>query len=81
MEEASAYINYVELIVQVDGIDTNEFERDDKMTIAPALIWSPEPFLQVKAEYDFVLEHDSSGGYSRSHTQNDKFWAAVVVEF
>ena len=35
----------------------------------------------VKAEYNFVLEHESSGGYSRSSTQNDKFWAAVVVEF
>ena len=71
----------LDVVVRVDGIDTNDMERSALMTVAPALIWPPEPYLQIKAEYNFVLEHESSGGYSRSSTQNDKFWAAVVVEF
>jgi hypothetical protein len=81
LEEAGSYMNCLDFVVQVDGIDLNDMERSALMTIAPALIWSPEPFLQDKAEYDFVLEHASSGGYSRSDVQKDKFWAAVVVEF
>lgn len=80
-EEAGEYMNYLDFVFQVDGIDTNDMERSALMTIAPALIWSPEPFLQIKAEYDFVLEHSSSGGYKMTDTHNNKFWAAVVVEF
>ena len=54
------FLNYLELVFQVDFVDTNRKERseNEKLTVAPALVYSPEPFLQIKIEYDFVLNYD-----------------------
>jgi hypothetical protein len=62
-------VNYVEPVIQVDLIDLSDVMRDGKLTIAPGLVFSPEPYLQIKFEYDFVLEHAAVGGTSATRSR------------
>ena len=79
LEGAAKYMNYLEPAFQVDAIEQNT-GRSAVLTVAPAIVYSPLPFLQLKFEYDFVLEHTSSG-YERGATKNDTLWLAMVAEF
>jgi hypothetical protein len=73
--EGKDFLNYLEPAVQVDSIDWDTNTNNDLMTYAIALIYSPEPQYLLKFEYDFVEElHGDS-------IDNNKLWAAVVVEF
>jgi hypothetical protein len=74
-------VNCVEPVIQVDLIDLSDVMRDGKLTIAPGLVFSPEPYLQIKFEYDFVLEHAAGGGYKRNEIKNDTACLSIVVEF
>ncbi|MCH7600656.1 MAG: hypothetical protein IH973_12950, partial [Myxococcales bacterium] len=80
-EQHSRFVNFVDLVFQIDSIDTNDMVGNSLLTLAPAIVYSPEAHLQLKLEYDIVLEHNGGSSYKRNIINNDKIWLAVVVEF
>ena len=74
-EGAGKYMNYLEPVVQVDYVDINDMKQNSVFTVAPGLVYSPEPFLQVKLEYDIVFDHTAG------KKGDNVFWASIVLEF
>ncbi len=77
LEKAGPRMNYLELVFQTDKIDLNlnTDTNNDKTTNAIGLIYSPEPYVQIKIEYDWVKEN------SGDSIDNNVFWAAAVFQF
>lgn len=71
------WLSYLEPAIQIDSIDLNtDYDSNgDKLTTALALIYCPEEYYLVKFEYDLVEEQHGED------IDNNKLWAAVVVEF
>ena len=80
-EQHSRFVNFVDLVFQIDSIDTNDMVGNSLLTLAPAIVYSPEAHLQLKLEYDIVLEHNGGSSFKRNIINNDKIWLAIVVEF
>ncbi|MDY6950357.1 MAG: hypothetical protein SWE60_02505 [Thermodesulfobacteriota bacterium] len=75
--EGKEFLHYIEPAFQVDSIDldTHTDTNRDQVTYALGLIYSPEENYLLKFEYDFVDEVEGES------IDNNKLWAAVVVEF
>lgn len=69
--------SFYEPVFQIDSIDLNEHAdtNGDELTSAIGFLLSPVEHFLVKTEYDFVSERHGEP------VRNNKFWAAVVVEF
>ncbi len=75
--KTGADASWYEVVLQMDEIDLNEATdtNGDKTVSAIAFNYSPQPFLILKAEYDFVTEN------AGADVDNDVFWLSAIAEF